>query len=106
MMVAAGFGICFIPEFSPTIPGVLTRLVADPEVVREVSLVSIAGRRFSPAVAAFARAIRGYRWPEAQETPALPVGRGETPRLRAPCPAARPPPRKSPLPSSRLAAAH
>jgi hypothetical protein len=29
--------------------------------------VSIAGRRFSPAVAAFARAIRGYRWPEAPE---------------------------------------
>jgi DNA-binding transcriptional LysR family regulator len=66
-MVAAGFGICFIPEFSPTIPGVLTRIVAEPEVVREVSLVSIAGRRFSPAVAAFARAIRGYRWPEAPE---------------------------------------
>ena len=69
-MVAAGFGICFIPEFSPTIPGVLTRLVADPEVAREVSLVSVAGRRFSPAVAAFARSIRGYRWPEAQETAA------------------------------------
>jgi DNA-binding transcriptional LysR family regulator len=66
-MVAAGFGICFLPEFSPTIPGVLTRFVAEPEVVREVSLVSIAGRRFSPAVAAFARAIRGYRWPEAPE---------------------------------------
>jgi hypothetical protein len=48
MMVASGFGICFIPGFSPTIPGVLTRVVADPEVVREVSLVSIAGRRFSP----------------------------------------------------------
>jgi LysR family transcriptional regulator, hydrogen peroxide-inducible genes activator len=70
MMVAAGFGICFIPEFSPTIPGVLTRLVADPEVVREVSLVSIAGRRFSPPVAAFARAIGGYRWPEPDEIPA------------------------------------
>jgi LysR family hydrogen peroxide-inducible transcriptional activator len=54
-MVAAGFGICFIPEFSPTIPSVLTRVVADPEVVRQASLVSIAGRRFSPAVAAFAR---------------------------------------------------
>jgi hypothetical protein len=39
-----------------------------PEVVRQVSLVSIAGRRFSPGVAAFARALRGYRWPEAQET--------------------------------------
>ena len=73
-MVAAGFGICFIPEFSPTIPGVLTRLVTDPEVVREVSLASIVGRRFSPAVAAFARAIRGYRWPEVkllEEGPAL-----------------------------------
>ena len=66
MMVAAGFGICFIPEFSPTIPGVLTRLVVEPEVVREVSLVSIAGRRFSPAVATFARAIRSYRWPDAR----------------------------------------
>ncbi len=30
MMVAAGFGICFIPEFSPTIPGVLTRLGCRP----------------------------------------------------------------------------
>jgi len=54
---------------SQTIPGVLTRIVAEPEVVREVSLVSIAGRRFSPAVAAFARAIRGYRWPEARDPP-------------------------------------
>ena len=31
MMVAAGFGICFIPELPPTIPGVITRLVAEPE---------------------------------------------------------------------------
>ena len=84
MMVAAGFGICFIPEFSPTIPGVLTRLVADPEVVREVSLVSIAGRRFSPGVAAFARAIRGYRWPAARETPASAVGRAARVELHGP----------------------
>jgi LysR family transcriptional regulator, hydrogen peroxide-inducible genes activator len=63
-MVAAGFGICFLPEFSATVPGVLTRPVFEPEILREVSLVSIAGRRFSPVVAAFARAIRGYRWPE------------------------------------------
>ena len=65
-MVAAGFGICFLPEFSTTIPGVLTRPVVEPEIVRDVALVSIAGRRFSPPVAAFARAIRGYRWPEEQ----------------------------------------
>jgi LysR family hydrogen peroxide-inducible transcriptional activator len=62
MAVAAGFGVCFLPEYSPTIPGVQTRVVA-PEVSREVALVSIAGRRFSPAVASFTRAIRRYQWP-------------------------------------------
>jgi DNA-binding transcriptional LysR family regulator len=60
MMVAAGFGVCFLPEFSPTIPGVRTQPVTDPEVVRQVSLVSMAGRRFSPAVLAFIRAIRAH----------------------------------------------
>jgi LysR family hydrogen peroxide-inducible transcriptional activator len=63
MAVAAGFGVCFLPEYSPTIPGIQTRVVVGPEVIREVSLVSIAGRRFSPVVASFTRAIRGYHWP-------------------------------------------
>jgi LysR family transcriptional regulator, hydrogen peroxide-inducible genes activator len=63
MAVAAGFGVCFLPEYSPTIPGVQTRVVVAPEVTREVSLVSISGRRFSPVVASFTRVIRGYQWP-------------------------------------------
>ena len=62
MMVAAGFGVCFLPEFSPTIPGVRTQPVTDPEVVREVSLASMAGRRFSPAVLTFIRTIRAHDW--------------------------------------------
>ena len=62
MMVAAGFGVCFLPEFSTTIPGVRTQLVMDPEVVRDVSLVSMSGRRFSPAVLALVRAIRAHDW--------------------------------------------
>ncbi len=62
MMVAAGFGVCFLPEFSPTIPGVRIQPVTGPEVVREVSLVSMSGRRFSPAVMAFVRAIRSHDW--------------------------------------------
>ena len=62
MMVAAGFGVCFLPEFSPTIPGLRTQPVSEPEVVRVVSLVSMAGRRFSPAVLAFTRAIRAHDW--------------------------------------------
>lgn len=62
-MVAGGLGICFTPEYSPTVPGVVTRPVIDPEVTRIVSLVAISGRRFSPAVAAFVKAIKAYSWP-------------------------------------------
>jgi DNA-binding transcriptional LysR family regulator len=61
-MVLAGMGITFMPAYSPVIPGLLTRIV-DPEITREVSLVSIAGRRFSPAVATFVRAVQSYKWP-------------------------------------------
>ena len=64
-MVMAGMGICFMPEYSAVVPGLQTRRVIDPEVVREVSLVTVAGRRFSPAVAAFVRAIKAYQWPTA-----------------------------------------
>lgn len=61
-MVAGGLGICFIPEFSAIIPGLQTRPVAEPEVWREVCLVTVAGRRFSPAVATFVKAVKSYSW--------------------------------------------
>ena len=62
-MVAGGLGICFTPEYSPTVPGVMTRPVVDPQVTRTVSLIAMSGRRFSPAVATFVRAIKAYSWP-------------------------------------------
>jgi LysR family transcriptional regulator, hydrogen peroxide-inducible genes activator len=61
-MVMAGMGICFIPEFSPILPGLHTRPLSEPEVYREVSLVSVPGRRFSPAVAAFVKTVKRYPW--------------------------------------------
>jgi len=61
-MVAAGMGICFSPEFSACLPGVCHRPVADPEIVRKVSLVSVAGRLPSPAVKAFREAVCNYDW--------------------------------------------
>ena len=64
VMVAAGLGLCLVPEFSPTIAGVQTRPMVEPEVSREVSLVSVAGRRYSPVVSHFIKALRAYRWPE------------------------------------------
>ncbi len=66
-MVAAGMGICFIPEFSATHPGLVLRPVLEPEVTRQVCLVTVAGRRWSSPVASFVQALRRYRWPEMQE---------------------------------------
>jgi LysR family transcriptional regulator, hydrogen peroxide-inducible genes activator len=65
-MVMAGIGICFMPEFSVVLPGLQTRPLVDPEVYREVALVTVAGRRFSPAAAAFVRAARTYEWPSTE----------------------------------------
>lgn len=65
-MVMAGMGICFLPEYSVLIAGLQTRRVIDPEVTRDVALVTMAGRRFSPAVATFVRAIKAYPWPASE----------------------------------------
>ncbi len=62
-MVLAGMGICFIPEFTPVIPGIVTRPIVEPEVTRTIHIITVAGRRFSPAVAAFIKAVDKFKWP-------------------------------------------
>lgn len=62
-MVLAGMGICFIPEFTPVIPGIVIRPIVEPEVTRAIQIVTVAGRRFSPAVAAFVKAVEKHKWP-------------------------------------------
>jgi DNA-binding transcriptional LysR family regulator len=63
IMVMAGMGICFMPEYSAVLPGLPTRPIIDPPVRRTVNLATVAGRRFSPAVATFIKAIDRYKWP-------------------------------------------
>jgi DNA-binding transcriptional LysR family regulator len=65
-LVAAGMGVCFLPEFSATIPGVIVRPAISPSVEREVCLVTVAGRRWSSPVSAFVRAARSYHWPRVE----------------------------------------
>jgi LysR family hydrogen peroxide-inducible transcriptional activator len=67
IMVMAGMGICFMPEYSAILPGLGTRPIVDPPVTRTVHLATVAGRRFSPAVATFVKAIDRYQWPERAE---------------------------------------
>jgi LysR family hydrogen peroxide-inducible transcriptional activator len=63
-MVAGGLGICFIPEFSAVVPGLQSRAVTDPEVWRDICIVTMSGRRHSPAVASFLKAVRAHDWPQ------------------------------------------
>jgi LysR family hydrogen peroxide-inducible transcriptional activator len=66
-MVAAGMGVCFLPEFCATLPGLVLRPVLDPEVTRQVCLVTVAGRRWSSPLASFVQSLRRYRWVETED---------------------------------------
>lgn len=61
-LVLAGFGIAVMPEFSISAIGLKSREVADPELKRDVALVSVAGRRFSPSTAKFVKEVKAFRW--------------------------------------------
>jgi DNA-binding transcriptional LysR family regulator len=58
----ARLGVCFLPEFSANHPGVRLRPLAEPEIVREISVVTVAGRDHSPAVTAFVGAVGARDW--------------------------------------------
>lgn len=64
-MIVAGLGVSTLPEYSPILPGLMTRPYVDPEIRRTVSLVSVSGRRHSPALAAFVKAVKSFDWPHA-----------------------------------------
>jgi DNA-binding transcriptional LysR family regulator len=61
-MAVAGLGFTYIPEYAVTVPGLITRPLVEPEVFRTVSLVTVRGRPHSPAVGAFMREAKRYRW--------------------------------------------
>ena len=61
-MIMAGMGSSFMPEYLPMHPNLPTRLIINPEITRQIELVTVSGRRFSPAVAAFVRMARTGDW--------------------------------------------
>jgi LysR family hydrogen peroxide-inducible transcriptional activator len=62
-MVAAGLGVCFLPEYTASFAGVVGCPVVAPSVERSICLVSVSGRRPSSPVTAFMRSVRQYAWP-------------------------------------------
>jgi DNA-binding transcriptional LysR family regulator len=60
-MVASGFGITIMPQFSRTDAATIARPLVDPDFVRQLCLISVAGRRHEP-IATLIRTIRAYAW--------------------------------------------
>lgn len=62
-MIVAGLGCSIMPEHLPMLDGIGTRPLKEPKISRTVSLVTVAGRRHSPAVAGMIRVAKRYPWP-------------------------------------------
>lgn len=61
-LVAAGMGFSIMPEFSPLLPGIVTRPIVEPEFRRIVSLVTVQGRPPAKTERIFLDGIRRYPW--------------------------------------------
>ena len=61
-MVAAGLGFAFMPVNMVKHPGVIGLPVVEPEFWRQVSLVSVRGRRYSPGVGSLVREAMRKTW--------------------------------------------
>jgi DNA-binding transcriptional LysR family regulator len=61
-MVLAKIGFAFMPEYSVVHPATIQRPLIDPVIERTISLITVPGRKHSPAVAAFVSQVRSHRW--------------------------------------------
>jgi DNA-binding transcriptional LysR family regulator len=61
-MVAAGLGFAFMPQNMVKHPGVVALPVVEPEFWRQVNLVSVRGRRYSPGVGSLVREAMRKTW--------------------------------------------
>ena len=61
-MAAAGLGYAFMPALSVDHPGVVARRLVEPEIWREVALVTVRGRPHAPAVGALLQEAMRLPW--------------------------------------------
>lgn len=62
-MVLSGLGFAFMPEYSVTIGGLLSRPLTEPTVSRSVQAFDVRGRARTPAAALFLREMARFAWP-------------------------------------------
>ena len=61
-MVSAGLGMTVMPEFLPILPDIEMRLVVEPEVHRQISMVTVGGRRHSKPVEHAVHTAQAFDW--------------------------------------------
>lgn len=61
-MLLAGLGCAIMPEYLPVLPGIVTRSLIKPDIQRNIQLITMAGRRFSPSVEVLVRLAKRYDW--------------------------------------------
>jgi DNA-binding transcriptional LysR family regulator len=61
-MVAAGLGLMLWPEHAPHLPYLVTRPIANDPLRRNIELLAVAGRRYSPALEALVKIARVHDW--------------------------------------------
>jgi DNA-binding transcriptional LysR family regulator len=61
-MAAAGFGVILAPEHMPHLPALKTVPIEGDPIWREVRLLAVQGRRYSPALDAFVKVARLRDW--------------------------------------------
>lgn len=62
MMIVSGAGLACMPEYSALLPGLGVRPMIEPEIVRQIGLVTPAERRLVPSADTFASAVTRYDW--------------------------------------------
>jgi DNA-binding transcriptional LysR family regulator len=62
-MVLSGLGFAFMPEYSVTVGGLLSRPLIEPVVSRDVQAFEVRGRPRSPATALFLQNMARFAWP-------------------------------------------
>jgi DNA-binding transcriptional LysR family regulator len=73
-LAAAGFGIILAPEHMPRLPSLMALPIEGDPVWREVRLLAVQGRKYSPALDAFVKVARLRDWSVHTESP-LPTRR-------------------------------
>jgi LysR family hydrogen peroxide-inducible transcriptional activator len=64
LMIGAGCGVTVLPEYAHVGQETVARPLAEPEIAREIALVTVAGRPHDPWVQLLLRAARAYPWDE------------------------------------------